>query len=90
VIFDHVADAAINGISVQGNSNAESALRIINSTDVLITAPRVLTAASTFLQLEGGSTNNIIVDGGDISKASSAVSQKNGASQNSIKLRNVS
>ena len=53
LIFDHVEDASINGLNVQGNASAESALRIIDSKDILFTAPRLLTAATTFLQLEG-------------------------------------
>src|SRR5580704_6489240 len=41
LIFDHVQDAAINGLSVQANPSAESALRFIDSKDVLLTAPRL-------------------------------------------------
>lgn len=87
VILDHVADVAINGLSVQGNSEAESVVRFIDSTDVLLTAPRVLTPSSTFLQLEGAENDAIVVDGGDLSKATSAVTFKNGATARSVKMR---
>lgn len=89
VVFDHVEDAAFNGFSVQGNPEAESVLRFIDSKQTLITAARVLTPSSTFLQLEGEGNDGIIVEGGDLSKSSTAVSFKSGASEKSVKLRNV-
>jgi polygalacturonase len=89
VIFDHVEDAALNGVSVQGNADAESVFRFINSSQVLVTAARVLSPSATFLQLEGESSSGIIIDGGDLSKASSAVALKNGATERSIKLRGI-
>jgi hypothetical protein len=90
VIFDHVEDAAFNAFSVQGNPDAESVLRFIDSKQTLITAARVLTPSSTFLQLEGDANEGIIVEGGDLSKASSVVAYKAGANEKSVKLRNVS
>jgi hypothetical protein len=89
VIFDHVMDAAVDCISVQGNTVAESVVRIIDSEQVLLTAARVLTPSSAFLQLEGEANKGIIVEGGDLSNATSAVIFKNGASEKSINLRNV-
>ena len=38
VIFDHVKDAAVVNLSVQGNEKAESALRFINTQETLLTA----------------------------------------------------
>ena len=90
VIFDHVEDAAFNGFCVQGNTEAESVLRFIASKQTLITAARILTPASTFLQLEGDDNEGIIIEGGDLSKASSPVAFKNGSTEKSVKLRNVS
>jgi hypothetical protein len=90
VIFDHVEDAAFNGFSVQGNPEAESVLRFIDSKQTLITAARVLTPSSPFLQLEGDANEGIIVEGGDLSKAASAVVFKRGASESQVKLRNLS
>jgi hypothetical protein len=84
-----VEDAVFNGFSVEGNTQAESVLRFIDSKQTLITAPRVLTPSSTFLQLEGEANEGIIVEGGDISKAASAVAFKSGATEQSVKLRNV-
>jgi len=87
LIFDHVEDAAINGISVEGNTQAESVLRFIDTKQVLMTAARVLNRSSTFLQLEGPENSGIIVDGGDLSKAASPFTVKNGATESVVKLR---
>lgn len=89
VIFDHVNDAAINGFSVQGNTAAESVLRFVDSTQMLITAARVLTPCSTFLQLEGEGNDAVIIDGGDLSKAASPIALKSGATEKAVKLRGV-
>ena len=87
LIFDHVEDAAINGMSVQGNTQAESVLRFIDTKQVLMTAARVLNPSPTFLQLEGQGNGGIIVDGGDLSMAASPVTVKNGATEGAVKLR---
>ena len=87
LIFDHVQDVAINGLNVQANASAESALRIIDSKDVLLTAPRLLTSTTTFLQLEGADNQNITIDGGDISKAQKPLTLADKATKTAIKIR---
>jgi hypothetical protein len=87
LIFDHVNDATINGLSVEGNPLAESALRLIDSKDVLMTAPRLLTQAATFLQVEGAANERITVDGGDVSKAHTPLTLKDGATAKAVKIR---
>ena len=87
VIFDQVADATVQNLSVEGNPAAESTLRFIGAKQVLVTAPRILAQAAIFLQLEGTGNDRIIIDGGDISSASTALSFKNGANSSAIKLR---
>lgn len=87
VVFDHVTDAAVNGLGAQGNPDAESVLRVIESRDVLLTAPRVLTPAAVFLQVEGAANGNIAIDGGDLSKAAQPLAFKNGAEEKAVKLR---
>ena len=87
VVFDHVEDAAINGFSAQANPQAESLVRFIESRDVLLTAARVLSPASVFLQVEGAASQGITIDGGDLSKATTPVSLKADALQKSVKLR---
>jgi len=87
LIFDHVEDASINGLSVQGNPSAESALRFIDSKDVLLTSPRLLTTAATFLQVEGAANEHITVDGGDLSKAQKPLTLTNKATASMVKFR---
>jgi hypothetical protein len=74
-------------LSVQGNPAAESALRFTKVKDVLLSAPRLLTAAPVFLQLEGNDSANIIVDGGDLTKATAPVAFKAGATKKTVKVR---
>ena len=87
VIFDHVHDAAINGLSVQSNPAAESALRFIESTETLLTAARLLTPAPVFLRVEGSGSDSITVDGGDFTKAQTPLAFADGADEKSVKLR---
>jgi hypothetical protein len=87
VIFDHVEDVAVNSLSVQANPAAESALRCINSKQILLTAPRLLSPAAVYLQLEGTENENIKIDGGDVSKAVAVLAYKNGASKKAVQLR---
>lgn len=87
VIFDHVEDAAVNGLSAQGNPQGESLLRLIESVDVLLTATRVLTPAAVCLQVEGPGSRNIVLDGGDLSKAAALLAYRDGAGQQAVKVR---
>jgi polygalacturonase len=87
VVFDHVTDATVSGLSAQGNDKAESLLRFIETQDTLITSPRVTAAAPVFLQVEGAASGGITVEGGDISKAPKALSFAGGAKESSVKLR---
>jgi len=79
--------AAIHALSVQGNPAAESVLRFTGVKDALLSAPRVLTPAAAFLQLEGAANANVIVDGGDLSKTTSTVALKAGATRAAVKVR---
>ena len=47
----------------------------------------VLTPAAAFLQLEGDANANIIVDGGDLTKAASPVALKTGATRGAVRVR---
>ena len=87
VIFDHVEDAAVNGLSVQANPASESAVRCIDSKQILLTAPRLLSSAAVFLQLEGTENKNIKIDGGDLSKAAKALAFRDGATEKAIQRR---
>jgi hypothetical protein len=87
VVLDNVQDAAIYALNVQGNPAAESVLRFTKVKDALLSASRVLTASAAFLQLEGDANANVIVDGGDLTKAALPVALKAGATAASVKVR---
>jgi polygalacturonase len=87
VIFDHVIDAAVSNISVMANASAESALRFIDCRQLLLTAPRLLDSTLAFLSLEGKENDRIVIDGGDISSAKTAVVYKDGASESALRIR---
>jgi polygalacturonase len=86
IVFDNVQDAIIVGLSAKGNAGTEL-IRMINSKDVMLTAIRLLTAAKTFLQVEGSGSENIIIDGGDTRKADNAISFENGSTKNAVTIR---
>jgi hypothetical protein len=87
VIFDHVQDATVNGLAIKGNPDAESALRFVDSKDVLLSATRLLSPAAAFLRVEGKANEAITVDGGDISKAAKPLDVAVGANAQTVKLR---
>jgi hypothetical protein len=87
IVLDDVQDVALHALSVQGNPEAESVLRFRNVSDVLVSAPRVLTRSPAFLRLEGTNNANVILDGGDLTKAARAVAFADGASTAAVKVR---
>jgi Glycosyl hydrolases family 28 len=87
LVFDHVEDAALNGFSAQGNPGAESLLRFIESSAVLLSATRVLTPAAVFLRVEGPASAGLKIDGGDLSRAATLLSFGNGADEKAVTVR---
>jgi hypothetical protein len=87
IIFERVTDAALSGVSAEGNVDAESLLRFVDSKDVLLTASRVVTPAAVFLSVEGPDNANIVIEGGDLSKAAKPLSFSAGADEKAVRLR---
>jgi hypothetical protein len=87
VVLDHVTDLAVNGLSAQGDKQADSVLRFIETRDALVSAARVLRPAAVFLQVEGAGSEAITIDGGDLSKTAAPVAFKAGAAEKAVKLR---
>jgi hypothetical protein len=87
LVFDHVQDAAINGLSVQGTKESESTLRFVETRDTLLSACRTLAPTPVFLQVEGASSSGIKIDGGDLSKATRPLAFKLGAAKSAVKVR---
>ncbi|HTR80969.1 MAG TPA: glycosyl hydrolase family 28 protein [Bacteroidota bacterium] len=88
VILDDVDNAALSNLTVEGNKEAESTLRIINSKDILLSGLRLLNPAKVFLQVEGEKNRGITIDGGDVSSAKQILSFARGADQKAVKLHN--
>ena len=72
---------------LEDDPRAESVLRFVDTKQVLVTAARVLTPSPAFLQLEGSANENILIDGGDLSKAASPLTFKDGATEGAVRLR---
>lgn len=87
VMLDHVEDASVIGLSAQGNPEAKAVVRAVEGRDILITAPRVRTAAAAFLAVEGAGSRGITVDGGDVTRAAKAVAVSGGAPADAVKVR---
>jgi len=86
VIFDHLEDASVNGLSVQGDKTAESVVRCIESKSILLNAVKVLTDSSVFMQVEGAGSKDISVFASNISKSEKALKFSSGASSQSVKM----
>jgi hypothetical protein len=89
VVFDNVQDATVTNLAAQGNPQAESVLRFINARDVLLIGPRVLAPAAVFLQIEGSANEQIVIDGGNISKAAKSLVSAHGADEKAVTLRAI-
>jgi polygalacturonase len=87
VILDGVDDAAIDNLTVKGDNGAESALRFINTQDVLVTGARLLGGTPVFLAVEGAKSANIKIDSGDFSKAGKALVVNHEATAEAVKVR---
>ena len=87
LVFDNVADSAVNGLSVHGDQKADSVFRFNDSRDVLLTATRVLTPATALLKLIGSANSGITIDGGDVSKVTKLLALSGGATAKAVKLR---
>jgi hypothetical protein len=87
MILDRVHDVAISGLSVEGNAAAESALRLINAQQVLLSAPRLLGNAKVFLRVEGADNNGLVIEGGDLTRAEQPLAFANGATKSDVRMR---
>jgi hypothetical protein len=86
IVLDHASDVAMTSVAAQGNPQAKSVIRLIETHDVLVTSPRVLTPAAAFLEVEGAS-KAITLEGGDISQAATAAAFGAGAGKDAVRQR---
>ena len=87
VVLDHAQDVTATALAVAGQPNADSTLRLTDSRDVLLTATKLLTPAATFLQVEGARSENITIDGGDITKAAKPLIFASNAQEKAVRMR---
>lgn len=88
VVLHHVSDAGLNNLTVQGNEQATSALRFIDTQDVLVSAARLLTPVPLFLEIEGPASQGITIGGGALSRARALVGFRAGAGPAAMSLGN--
>ena len=86
IIFDNVEDASVNNLNAKGSEGTEL-LRFINSKDILLTGTRLLTPSSVFLLVEGSSSRDITISGGDIQKAKQSLVADKGALKTSVRMQ---
>jgi hypothetical protein len=86
LVFDHVENGAVNSLSVQGNSEAESLLRFTETRELLVSACRVPTLCKAFLEVEGRGSKDIMIAGCDLSKARTPLVFSRGAGRDAAKL----
>jgi polygalacturonase len=86
LVFDHVEDAAVNGLSAHGNVGSESLLRFADTRQTLLTACRVLTPCKTFLAVEGHSSEGIAIAASDLSRAAAPLAFSGGAKKEDVRL----
>jgi hypothetical protein len=84
VVLDNVSDAVISGITTQGNTEGPSVVRCINTTDALISSPRLLTPAAVYLAVEGERSADIVVEGGNIRRAEKSITFDRGATEKAV------
>jgi len=87
MVFDNVHDCSVTGLTVQGSSGAESVLRFTRSSDVLLSATRVISPCPVFLKLEGSENEGIMVDGGDLRKTAKLLAYEAGATEKAVRVR---
>ena len=87
VILQDVEDVMLNNCAAQGNSQAESVFRFMDARQVLVVSPRVLQQAAAFLRVEGTASENILVDGGDLTRAKQPLDLADGVAKDAVRLR---
>jgi len=77
----------IDGFRMDGNTGAESVIRFVDTRDAFLTGCNMLTLSSVFLQVEGGNSRDILLDGCNLSKAEVPVQTSRGAGENVVTIR---
>jgi polygalacturonase len=84
VVLDHVEDVSATGLSVGADAAVESALRFIETRQVLLTSPRLLSTTKVFLQIRGSNSTEIRLEGGDVRRAANIFAFRDGATHSAV------
>lgn len=87
LILDRVEDVSITGLAVDSNPDAECAVRFADTQSLLMSSPRLLTKARTFLQVAGAQSTGIILEGGDLTRATQELVFDRGASPSAARVK---
>jgi len=74
VVCDDVQNLELTGLKADGSRKAESLIRLQDTQAALIAGSRVLQPLRTFLRVEGGGSQRILLKGNDLDLAAAALS----------------
>ena len=86
VVCDDVEGLDVRGSAFDVSAQADSAIRMAQSREVLIQGCRATSPAATWLRLEGAATRNITVIGNDLANARHAIEAAAGVPKDSVFL----
>jgi polygalacturonase len=84
LILDHAEDVSASGLNLAADPEAESAVRFIETRQVLVTSPRLLSKTKVFMQIEGSNSGEISLEGGDVRHAADTFTFRNGATRSAV------
>lgn len=86
IVCDDTSDLELTGLKAEGNAE-QSLIRLQNSRDARITNSRVLGEAGTFLQVEGSSSANIVLQAGELGRVKHALQIAEDAPSDAVRQR---
>ena len=87
LVCDDVQDLELHSLRAQGSLDAESLIRLHNTSRAFIHGCRPLNAVRTFLRIEGGESRDILLQGNDLRQAERAAESAQGADSSAVVVR---
>src|SRR5271157_3930956 len=85
VVCDDVQNLELTGLKADGSRKAESLIRLQDTQAALIAGSRVLQPLRTFLRVEGGGSQRILLKGNDLDLAAAALSVADKVPSNAVR-----
>jgi hypothetical protein len=85
VVCDDVDDLDLIGLRADGNTKAESLVRLQDTRGALVTGTRVGQPIGTFLRVEGAGSRQVVLKGNDLDVAAGVVSVSAGAAPGAVR-----